>query len=216
MSIDDKTLYIDVEELHQRYEGAIGLCITDDSGKEQVPIFTGKVILSMPVKDKQEKAYEILAEEYDVRFIFDNAIPELKFYPIPQLNIFAIDSLGGCFASTNAAVDVSQNNAPIYYVNKELQCYCLAENLLSFIHLIVFQPDWKKGLVKDGDLTMAPSLEGKEYLIDTLKIDRDQVASGAEIELAETITIFESFKAAKKVIAFFDISELVGGISVEK
>lgn len=208
MSMEEKILYIDVEQLYRRYGGVPGFCITNDLGKAQEPVCTGKVILSMTVTEKQEKAYQILAEEYDVRFIFDDAIPKLEFYPIPQLGIFAIDSLGGCFGSTNVVVDISEENAPIYYVNNELQYYYLAANLLAFIQLVVFQPEWKKGIVKDGYLAVDPSLEGKVYLLNALNLNRDNVALNADKEIKNTIIIYQSFEEAKKVMTFYDIKEV--------
>jgi len=211
MTMKDSKIYIDIELLHQKFGGASAFGVINDSGQAQETVYAGKVILSMPVTDKKEKAYQILVEEFDVRFIFDDAIPKFEFYPIPQLGVFAIDSLGGCFGSTNTAVDITEENAPVYYINNEFQCYCIAENLIDFIHLLVYRPEWKNGLVKRGCHTTKPSSEGKEYLIDAFHLNSSTAASEDDIEECNVVTIYQSFEEAKKVVPFFDIAN-IGGI----
>ncbi|WP_027398879.1 hypothetical protein [Anaerovorax odorimutans] len=211
MLMEEKILYIDMEQLYRRFSGAPSLGVINGAGEEQKLVFTGKYILSMPVSDRQEKVYRVLAEEYDVRFIFDDEIPKLEFYPMPQIGVFAIDSLGGCFGSTNIEVDISVKDAPIYYVNNELQCYYLAPNMFTFIQLIVFQPNWKKELVKNGLLGINPSSAGNDYLVNVLNSDRNNKMSlDTTKKIKNTITIYNSFEEAKKVVEFYNIHDLLG------
>ena len=163
--MEEKTFYIDIEQLSQNYNGVPGIGIINGEGEALELLWAGKNILSMPASDRRERAYQILAEEYDVRFIFDDEIPEMDFYPIPQLSIFAVDHVGGCFGSTNVNVDLSEEDAPIYYVNNKLQCFRLAANLLEFIHLVEsHQLDWKSGVAEE--IKIYPSFEAakKEIL----------------------------------------------------
>lgn len=201
--MERKKYYIDVEQIYPKYGGAVGFCTTGD---DHELVCAGKFILSMPVTEKKEKAYQVLAEEYDVRFLFDDAIPELEFYPIPQMCIFAVDSEGGSFASPNTSIDISEENAPVYYISKDLRCYYVAPNLFAFLQLIVFNPGWKNDFVKGSDSAAEPSSEGKTYLISTLNLSRS-TASPDEANEPNEITIFKSLEEAKKVITFYNIDE---------
>lgn len=203
ISMERKKYYIDMEQLHSKYGGAVGICMTGD-GHELV--CAGKLILSMSVTEKKEKAYQVLAEEYDVRFIFDDAMPELEFYPIPQMCIFAVDSKDGSFASPNTSIDISEENAPVYYISKDLRCYYVAPNMSAFLQLIVFNPGWKNDFVRGSDSAAEPSPEGKTYLINKLNLSRITAAPDKANEPNE-ITIFKSLEEAKKVIPFYNIDE---------
>ncbi len=58
---------------------------------EVVP--AGATLYSMSVKEKNAE-YQKYADAYDLRFIFDDDIPLIDFYPVPRVDIFAQDSLG--------------------------------------------------------------------------------------------------------------------------
>lgn len=59
-----------------------------------LPIPAGTIIYSMSVKEKREE-YHLLAEKYNIYFIFDDHIPTVDFYAIPQIDIIATDGTGG-------------------------------------------------------------------------------------------------------------------------
>jgi len=207
--MEEKTFYIDIEQLSQSYGGVPGIGVINGKGEALKLVCAGKTILSMPASDRHEKAYQVLAEEYDVRFIFDDEIPKPEFYPIPQLGIFAVDSLGGCFGSTNVAVDISEEEAPVYYINNELQCYRLAANMLGFIQLIVFRPDWKNGLAKDVFLAAGPSPGGKEYLVKALNLKRNNTAPYGVKDIKDEVVIYPSLEASQKEVVFYDIGDIL-------
>lgn len=98
--------------------------------KDTEIIPAGATISSMSVKHKNSE-YERYAEEYDIHFIFDDAIPVLDFYTIPQVDIFATDSRGGYIGSLGEMVDLD-GKAPICYIDGKKHCYRIAENARTF------------------------------------------------------------------------------------
>lgn len=114
--------------------------------KDKEIIWTGIVINSMGVNCKNE-TYETYANEYDIQFIFDDNIPVINFYTVPMVDVFAIDSDGGYIASVGEETFLG-SNAPICYINKNKECFLIADNFSSFIN----KPEnWKE--------TMKPYIE---------------------------------------------------------
>jgi len=201
-------VYIDIEQPRfQNGAGAFGIIVTND-GLQQDVIYTGKSVLSMPVSNKIETSYQILADEYNVCFIFDDNIPKLQFYPVPQLLIFAIDSLGGCFVSTNTAMDIKEEDAPIYYIDNNLRVFYLSSNLLRFLEIVVFCPMWKEKLGLTCD-SMLFAKQGQEHLIRTLNLQNNNVAFGLNEENTDNIVIYPTFDEAKKEIPFYDVENII-------
>lgn len=99
--------------------------------KDAEIIRAGTTIYAMSVKDKHEE-YERFTREYDIRFIFSDAIPTVSFYTIPQVDIFATDSNGGYFGTIGAVTDM-ESEALICYIDKEMRCYFVAENGKEFL-----------------------------------------------------------------------------------
>lgn len=92
-------------------------------------ISTGATISSMPIscKDPEYKRY---ADEYDIHFIFDDALPQVEFYTVPLLDIFATDSNGGFFASIGEFFDL---DGPVYYIDGNHNCFYITDNGKQFI-----------------------------------------------------------------------------------
>ena len=90
-----KRIYLDVTQW-----GCTGLLIKDTE-----IVWAGTTVYPMPVRDK-ENPYSKMAEEYDIHFIFDDAVPKINFYTIPRVDIMAQDSDGGyiCLLYTSRCV----------------------------------------------------------------------------------------------------------------
>lgn len=201
MSNKEKTVYIDREQLCLQNVAA-AFIITDDEGKQMNITFTGKTFLSMPVRDKGEKVFEILSNEYDVH---NN--PQIKFYPVPGLVIFAADSINGYFCSTNPNVDISEKDSPIYYIDEKMNYYYLASSLQAFLNIIVFCPKWKEKLGLESKRTLPYELSEREYLIDMLHL-QPVVFDPKDIkEAKKELIIYKSIEEAKMVIDFYDIQK---------
>ena len=116
-------------------------------------ISAGATIYSMPVKDKNSE-YQRYAEEYDIHFIFDDHVPQLDFYTIPQVDIFATDSAGGYIGSLGQSTDLS-SDAPICYIDRNRRCFRIAQNGREFIS---HAADWKTRLTPCTDVEFYASL----------------------------------------------------------
>lgn len=199
-----ETIYIDMEQsyFHNR---AGAFFIVDNNGKPCEIVYTGKTYLPMSACYKKEKVYQILADEFDVRFIFEDNIPRFNFYPIPRLEIFAADSIGGCFGAIKNPVAFEEDDSPIYYISSDKPIY-IAPNLKEFIQLIVFCADWRKSIA--SSYNKSGNIIAKDYLIDTLKLKENVHNREGDINKNKDLQIYNSFEEANKHIEFYDISKL--------
>lgn len=140
-----KKIYLDMTETTM----CIGAVVAD---AEVVP--AGAVVSSMSVKHKNSE-YERYAREYDIHFIFDDKVPEVDFYTIPMVELFATDSEGGYIGSVGQATDL-QKEIPICYIDKEHNCYLIAESGKEFLDNV---SDWKLQLRPYAEITFFASLE---------------------------------------------------------
>lgn len=120
-------------------------------------IRAGTTVYAMSVKDKHEE-YERFAREYDIRFIFADAIPTVSFYTIPQVDIFAIDSQNGYIGTVGAVTDM-ESEEPICYIDKEMRCYLVAENGKEFLQKA---DDWKEEIELYDAVKIYDSYEAAE------------------------------------------------------
>lgn len=97
-------------------------------------ISAGTTIHSMGVHNRNEE-YQTYANDYDIQFIFDDDIPHLEFFTVPHVEIMAKDSKGG-FVGLVYQQGVSENNAPICYINMDLECFIISENIEDFLSKI--------------------------------------------------------------------------------
>ncbi len=110
-------------------------------------IRAGVVVYSMPVSEKNVE-YKRFAEDYDMRFIFDDNPPVVDFYTIPLINIFATDSKGGYIASLGQMLDF-ESDATICYIDNDKKCYIVAENGKAFLQNI---SEWKNKMELFNDI----------------------------------------------------------------
>lgn len=197
------TIYMDIEKIRLQ-DRAAAFYFRENQGQMQNVIYTGKIISAMPIQEKAEKAYEILANDYDVHFIFEDSLPDLSFYPVPMLEIFAVDSCDGCFGTTCSGMSILDQNAPIYYIDKNLKSYYLAENLREFISIMVSDLKWRKRLGLELASVLNVSKGGKDYLTHILGLKHMEDLDHREKEIEERVMIFSSYAEAAKFIDFED------------
>ncbi|WP_404454990.1 hypothetical protein [Oceanobacillus kapialis] len=94
-------------------------------------ISAGTTIYSMGVHDRNEE-YQRYANDYDIQFIFDDDIPRLEFFTVPHVDIMAQDSKGGFIGTVYQQCD-SESDAPICYINRDLECFIIFENVEDFL-----------------------------------------------------------------------------------
>lgn len=127
-------IYLDAVELKER---EILRVITDG---ERKAVTAGTTISAMDVDFKKD--YQHYAENEDLHFIFEDFLPKPKFYTVPHVDIIAVDSVGG-FVGSLGQTFVIEADAPICYINKELESFIVAENGRDFVKNIA---SWKKRL----------------------------------------------------------------------
>lgn len=98
-------------------------------GAEIIP--AGTTVYSMPVSDKNPE-YDRLASNQDIHFIFDDCVPEITFYTIPHIDIFAYDSKGGLLGTVNGITDI-ECDKQIVYIDTERRCYVAGQTLKHFL-----------------------------------------------------------------------------------
>ena len=143
-----KKLYLDETQAHE----CMSIFI-----KDAEIIHAGTTIYSMSVKDKNAE-YERYADEYDIHFIFDDDIPHIDFYTIPQVDIMATDSQGGFIGTIGQMTDF-ESDARICYIDKDCNCYLVAENGQDFLKCA---PMWKSSLKEYNGVTFYNSKSDAE------------------------------------------------------
>jgi len=111
----------------------------DNSANECISVYmkdakvmpAGVSVYVMPVSAKH-KEYEKYAKEFDIHFIFKDCVPETDFYCVPLVDIFAVDSSGGFFGTIGCVSDF-ESEANICYIDKEKNCYIVAESGKEFL-----------------------------------------------------------------------------------
>lgn len=138
-----KKVYFDETENHK----CIGIFIRDT----QV-IRAGTTINAMPISDKNEQ-YKQIAEDYDLHFIFEDQIPNINFYTIPQIDIIATDSNGGYIGTIGQFTDLSAPN-PICYIDANQNAYLIATNMQNLLQNLA---TWKNNLTPYKKITFYKS-----------------------------------------------------------
>ena len=117
-----RKIYLDRTE----FTGAISVFLEDTE-----IITAGTTIYSMSVNDRNDE-YQRYANDYDIHFIFDDCIPHLEFYTVPQVDIMAKDSRGGFIGTLGQPCNL-ESDATICYINKDLECFIISENGADFL-----------------------------------------------------------------------------------
>lgn len=122
--------------------------------KDTEIIPAGTLVNAMSIRHKNSE-YQRFADEYDVHFLFEDDVPKVDYYTIPMVDIFAVDSNGGCIGSVGQATDL-QGDIPICYIDAERNCYLIAGNGKEFLAKVQY---WKKDLVSYDGIEFLESLE---------------------------------------------------------
>jgi hypothetical protein len=153
-----RKVYLDRTE----FAGAISVCLKDTE-----IISTGTTIYSMSVNDRNEE-YQRYANDYDIQFIFDDHIPHLEFYTVPQVDIMAKDSKGGFIGTVGQSCDL-ESDAPICYINKDLECFIISENGADFLSNI---ESWQDNLKPYDKITLYRSKAEAEMELEFIDLSQ--------------------------------------------
>ena len=146
-----KKLYFDATEKNE--------CIAIFSPQAEI-VSAGTTVYAMPIKDWNEE-YQRYADEYDIHFIFDNALPHIDFYTVPQVDILAVDSNGGYIGTVGQQSDL-ESAAPICYIDKNRNCYLVANNGAAFLESV---SAWKDNLKPYHEITFYKSKSDAEKVL---------------------------------------------------
>lgn len=136
------------------------------SGDAEI-IQAGTTIYSMPVSYKNDE-YARWAAEYDIHFIFDDAVPAPDFYAVPRLDVFAVDSHGGFIGAIGACADL-QGDAPVAYIDREKNVCQIAANGGEFMQNA---PRWRNCLVPCDGMKLYPSKADAEGQLEFLDVSQ--------------------------------------------
>lgn len=146
--------YIDITQLKSSGAFFVGL-------EDKEIILSRTIINSMSINEKNYE-YQRYADDYDIHFIFDDCIPEVEFYTVPILDIIAKDGEGGFIGSLGHQFDL-ESDSPVCYVNRDLECFIVSENMKEFLKGIKC---WKKNLKVYNKVTFYPSKEEAQEELD--------------------------------------------------
>ena len=125
----------------------------------------GATVYAMPVKDKND-AYERFAQEHGIWFIFADDVPQIAFFAVPQVDVFAHDGAGGYIGMAGQTADL-QSDAPVVYIDAQRRVYMLAERGAEFV---ANAGNWREKLVPWEGIRLYNSREEAEKDIEFLEL----------------------------------------------
>lgn len=129
----------------------------------------GTRIYAMPVNEKHAE-YDRFAQQYDVHFIFEDAVPAAAFYAVPRIDVFAHDSRGGFFASCEGCPDIASEH-PVCYITEDKQIYRAAQNLKALIDMLKDGQDWRARMSPMDGIHLYPAKEDAQRALDFAEAD---------------------------------------------
>ena len=127
----------------------------------------GVTLYSMSLKHKNEE-YQRYASEYDIHFLFDDKLPRVDFYTVPQVDIFATDGRNGFIVSVGSTTDL-ESSAPICYIDGEKKCFRIAGCGKEFLENAM---KWKTLLQPCQDIEIFSSEEAARIKYEFIRIDK--------------------------------------------
>lgn len=149
-----KTIYIDQSTM----EGAFGLIFKQE--EETEVLCTGTQMLT----ENDAPMVSEFSRLCGVNF-FPEA-PEVPFYSVPYLELFASDGQGGWFAKTQ-----DTGGGPIYYVAPDHRGHLVAEDCLEWYRAMLSDPDWRRKRLPGNWSRLPEEPEGREKLTEALDLD---------------------------------------------
>lgn len=149
-----KTVYYDMSDITA---GAVGVFVRD---AQVLP--AGTTLCAAPVQEKAEPGYAEFARK-DVHFIFADDAPEIDFYAVPRVDVFA-RTTDGLLACLGESADVD-SPAPIVLIDHQRNVYRAAKNMLDMLT----SSNWKDGICAESGV----------------KLYADRVAAMADVEFVD-------------------------------
>lgn len=158
--------YLDMQMQDGCSIGVIGI---DEEGKPIEIVQAGTTIYSMPVKYKEQ--YEVIESKNEILVIFDDYIPQVDFYAIPRIDIFARDNYGGYFGTVGNITDIEDLEAPICYIDKNQDAFKVANCLKGFLFPSETINESQKHMEPLLDMTLCNSFQEAKEQFDFINIE---------------------------------------------
>lgn len=111
--------------------GCIAIYAKAEEGKPIEIVQAGTTIYSMPIKDRKD--YLMIEEKSGVFFIFDDCIPQVDFYAVPRIDIFARDNQDGYFVTIGDISDLEDLKSIICNIDKNRNVFKVAKCMREFL-----------------------------------------------------------------------------------
>ena len=132
-----RTVYYDWNDITV---GAVGVFLRD---ARVMP--AGVTVCAMPAQEKGEQGYQEYAGK-DVHFFFDDALPQIDFYSVPRLDVFA-STTDGLLATLGESSDV-EGEAPIVLIDAQKRVFRAARNMMDMLT----STNWKDGIREETEV----------------------------------------------------------------
>ena len=129
----------------------------------------GTTVYVMDVKHRNAE-YETYAREYGIHFIFEDQVPEIDFYTVPWVEIFAEDGQGGYLGERK---DWGEN-APVCYIDRDRKVCQAAEKLEDFLERAAH---WRQELKPMEDVEIYASRKEAEKKYEFLEAEGLETSS---------------------------------------
>ncbi|MGN0395079.1 MAG: hypothetical protein ACI4EF_06930 [Coprococcus sp.] len=145
-------------------------------------IAAGTTVYTMSVSEKNAE-YDAIADIGDIHFIFDDHVPEVTFYAVPWIDIFATVSDGGYLATYGEITDI-ESHSRILYISKDGEIRIAAPHLRK---LISQKKSWKNNMQKTKMVKLYASKEEAMQELPFFNIIKLAVSNDEEFPAFEQI-----------------------------
>lgn len=154
-----KTIYWDVSDMREK-DGPIAIF----SSKVNV-VSAGTTFRVSPRTREQTPQYGEVEERYGIFFFFsDRDEPELPFFAVPHLELFARDREGGWFGTSN------QGEEEVYYITPEGAPFRVSNSMKNFARRLLAGEDWRELWEPAQELALYPSKEAAAQAVELVPL----------------------------------------------
>lgn len=155
-----KTIYWDVSDMREK-DGPIAIF---SSKVNVVSAGTTFRVMSPRTREKTPQYGEI-EERYGIFFFFsDRDEPELPFFAVPHLELFARDREGGWFGTSN------QGEEEVYYITPEGVPFQVSNSMKNFARRLLAEEDWRELWEPAQELALYPSKEAAAQAVELVPL----------------------------------------------
>ena len=155
-----KTIYWDVSDMREK-DGPIAIF---SSKVNVVSAGTTFRVMSPRTREKTPQYGEI-EERYGIFFFFsDRDEPELPFFAVPHLELFARDREGGWFGTSN------QGEEEVYYITPEGVPFQVSNSMKNFARRLLAEEDWRELWEPAQELALYPSKEAAARAVELVPL----------------------------------------------